>query len=407
MVKSKNLFWSYALKFVVAIVILAGFVVAAHIVLTGSGVVRFSSVNEDAVYTYNFSVNNTDPVQTANITWVNVTLPSSFTFVFNTNGTDVFSNFTNGSSIVLMWSNDTRQLIENGSRKFFHFNASASTPGTYNISIKTTNATFTVENNLTVTVNDTTIPSSVGFVSPTEVGGANVSRGNVLINTSVTDNGNIDKILVYVYNTTAQFNLSFSTSSPFYVNVTGLSEGNYYFNATVNDTFNNLNYSETRIVLVDLTAPTVTLTKVSSGDTTIDVSASGNDTTGSGISGACTISSSSGSVSNLQVSSLACGTSYSITATCTDRAGNSGTATESFSTSGCSSSSSSSSGGGGGGSSHSWTITYANDQKELAEEGVINREMGKDYRVRIKVSKEIHYVGVLSVGSNEAKIEVS
>ena len=63
-----------------------GFVLG-EILVNGGGIV-FSSVDEDTVALYNFSVNNTALLESANITGVNVTLPSGFVFVLGSDGSD-------------------------------------------------------------------------------------------------------------------------------------------------------------------------------------------------------------------------------------------------------------------------------------------------------------------------------
>ena len=41
-------------------------------------------------------------------------------------------------------------------------------------------------------------------------------------------------------------------------NFTDLADGTYYINATANDTANNINYTETRIIVIDNVAPNIT-----------------------------------------------------------------------------------------------------------------------------------------------------
>ena len=67
----------------------SGFVFAEHIVNLTDGTVNIT-INEDISSLINITINNTDAGVDANITEVNITLPSSF----------IFTNESNGSVIV-------------------------------------------------------------------------------------------------------------------------------------------------------------------------------------------------------------------------------------------------------------------------------------------------------------------
>ena len=239
------------------------FVFAAHTITPD-----VFSVNEDVGFVYNITINNTDVGQAANITEVNLTI-SSFNFLASSQGTTSSGDFTNTSS-VLSWSNFTDYLINGSEWKNFWFNATIATPGTYNLSVLTTNATGSYQSNITVTVNDTTDPSSIQFVFPTDSSGANLSRSYIIYNVTATDNGQIDTIIVRLYNSSnAQINSSTSSSSPLYGNFAGLADGTYYINASVNDTYNNPNSTiDTRAITLDTTAPAISI--MAPGNTTYD-----------------------------------------------------------------------------------------------------------------------------------------
>jgi PGF-pre-PGF domain-containing protein len=124
------------------------------------------------------------------------------------------------------------------------------------------------------------------------------------------------------------------------VDLTNLADGNKVINVWVNDTVNIFGLNNSFFVAADTTAPTVSLTKTSSGQTSLTISISGAE-------GTCTSNRTGASISGstLTETGLSCGTSYVYTVTCTDSTGNSGTSVaSSFPTTGCSS------GGGGGGS---------------------------------------------------------
>ncbi|MEK6918390.1 MAG: hypothetical protein AABW51_05575 [Nanoarchaeota archaeon] len=228
------------------------FVFAAHVIKTSAGTTAFS-VNQITSNFYNFSVNNTDAGLNANITFVNVTLPLEFTYVVNTNTTDVaVSAFTNIST-VLSWSNTTSiaYLVNGSGKQFFGFNATASTPGTYNITVTTVNATSSYSTNLSVTVNDTTAPA-INFVSPTTLS-ANTFyiRSNITFNVTSNDSVGIGTINATLYNSNnVLINSSALSSSPFAGTFAGLGDGIYYLNASVNDTSGNTNSTSTLKIIL-------------------------------------------------------------------------------------------------------------------------------------------------------------
>ena len=236
------------------ILIFAYSVLADHIIRTSIDETSFN-FNEDVSVVYNISVNNTDA--TGNITQVNITIPGSFSFTDGTNRTDAGAhNFVN-TSIVLSWFNAS-DLVGNLTKKFFGFNANASTPGTYNITVYTVNATGTYQSNISVIINDTTIPSSIEFGVLTYANNTFTKVNNVPVNVTATDNGVISSILIELFNSTkVRINSSSTATSPNFINFTGLSDGVYYYNATINDTYNNRNSTTTRIITVDTTPPNV------------------------------------------------------------------------------------------------------------------------------------------------------
>lgn len=383
-----------------------------------SNIVRFSNtvteitVLEDTQTLLNVTVNNTH--QITNITQVNITIPSTFTFTLDTNRTDSpVSTFAN-TTTVLNWNNKSTGLVENASAfvREFNFNISASTPGKYNITVQTMNVTSNtlLLTNLTVTVNDTTAPATVTFASPSETAYANLSQTNLAVNVSATDNGVLDSVRFRIINSAGTLinssNYSISAGSRF-VNFTGFSDGTYNVTVTVNDTYNNLNTTAVRTVTLDTTAPAVTLTRSSSSTQNKIVVDISYTESGSGVSGSCTHnrgSSASIEGTTFTETSLSCGESISLTIDCEDRASNTGTTTGTFTTEACSTSSGTSSSSG---SSTTWTTTFADDNQELSAKGSIERSLKAKERVRVKVSGETHHVGVTSISSNSISVEIS
>ena len=104
---------------------------------------------------------------------------------------------------------------------------------------------------------DTTYPL-IDYGVGTEAGGAKINRGNIVINVTASDT-NLANITIRLFNSTSLVNLTNSTTSPNFVNITGLADGIYYFNASAIDYAGNVNSTSTRNVTIDTTAPAVTI----------------------------------------------------------------------------------------------------------------------------------------------------
>lgn len=141
---------------------------------------------EDVQKFFNITVNNSDTTSSANITQVNITLPNSFTFRVSTNGTDAGTHTFTNTSTVLSWSNNN--LIMNQTLKRFWFNATASTPGTYNITVTTLNASGTSTSYIAVTINDTNAPV-IFLISPSNGASSNTTSYTFEFNS--TDEGTL------------------------------------------------------------------------------------------------------------------------------------------------------------------------------------------------------------------------
>src|SRR3989338_3446834 len=113
--------------------------------------------------------------------------------------------------------------------------------------------------NVTYSVNvSDTIPPNVQFVSPTSASEIYASRNYIEINVTASDEIALSAIVIRLFNSTqAQINSSTSATSPNYINFSGLSEGIYFYNATANDTSNNVNTTETRNITLDRTNPLI------------------------------------------------------------------------------------------------------------------------------------------------------
>ena len=320
------------------------FVLGAHITTYVDGASN-TTIKEDISTRLNVSINNTNIGVAANNTEVNFTLPSSFTF---TNGTNISAAsaetivilFTNTSNL-LSFYNYTYYVVNGTNISYFSFNVTPSTPGAYVINITVLNITGVYNNSLNITVNDTTAPSNIQFVSPSPTNQTNLSRNFINLNLTATDNGNINTIGLFLFNSTRQqINVSFGTSSPSSINFTNLSDGVYSFNATVNDSAGNSNNTGTSTVTLDTANPNITYisptpasqTNQSSRTFTINVSA--NDTNigiirfelhnSTGLYNRTDFSTSSPAYQSINYSALPDG-NYKFNVTVNDSAGNSNT----------------------------------------------------------------------------------
>lgn len=389
--------------FIFACILSLSVVLAAHIARDAvSNSTVFGSSLEDTMRRYNVTINNSDSALAANITQVNITLPTGFTFALNSNFTTGNSSFRNVSS-VLSWTNSSA-LVMNLSVMNFVFNATADTPGNFTFVVVTLNATGAYNsNNLTIVINDTTSPSSVTFVSPSNA--STVGGSSLAINVTATDNGVIKNITIQVFNSTGSAVATANSSlnqTGLYNNFTDLSQGTYIVNASVWDTYNNFNFS-TLTVSINSAGPTVTITNTSTERNSISFSVSGTDSFSTVTS--CSITTTTGGhISGSSVIDLDCGNSYDITASCTNDINLTSSATSTFSTLECSGGGSS--GGSGSSSSLSWSRTYSYHTMELSDRGPLTSSLKSKERVSLKIDGSKHYVGVASLGSTSVTLEI-
>ncbi len=423
---------SHGYLFVLALIFLlaAVYVVDAfHIVRVFSGASNLGTnitgrVVEDVAFQYNISVNNTALTADQNITAVNITLPSTFTFIVNSNASNVSGVVgfnVSGTSAVLRW-NSTNGLVTNVTLNYFWFNATASEPGNYNITVTTLNATGPFNTtNISVTVNDTTVPSNLAFQGQTPANASFISGNSIFANLSINDNGVITQVNGYLINATGSINgsnISFFQSSlnaNYTFNFSGLTaDGIYFLNVSANDSFNNINVSLTRTFTIDHTAPTVSLGTATATTSTFSIPVTITDSTTT-INGTCTVDRGAAGVvgtggsQTLNESSLTCGTSYTYTVTCLDQAGNSGNKQATYSTDSCGGSTKSSGSSGSASSTSTWSASYSVSSEQFT--AGFTRTLNAKERTTIPVSTTTgtatttatHTVGILSIDSSSLK----
>lgn len=398
----------------VGILLVSSLIFAAHIVLNVAGGSTFYVV-EDTFTLYNITVNVTDIGSVSNVSQVNVSLPSGFTFLSGSNGSNTLSDPFSNTSSVLTWTNASSLI--NGTPiaplSWFSFNLSASTPGYFNITVITVNATTVRYSNISVVVNDTTAPSSISYASPGITVGSYNSTRTLYFNISVADNYALNTLRIFLFTSahaiTNNSNVTLSgTSSSYLINYTGLSDGVYLINATLNDTSGNTNSTgPTLRVVLDSTAPTVAVSLSSAHQTSLDLNYSYTDATSGVIDTSyCSINRGDAVISGTAINEigLSCGTTYEYVVSCTDRSGNTGSDTESFTTSACSTGGGSS-GGGGSSSTSTWSNTYVVTDTQFSSG--YSRELAAKNRMQFKLDSKVHHIGVKSISGNSATIEVA
>jgi len=186
---------------------------------------------------YNMTVNNTNFGQDANITEIKITIPGTFTFIDNSNGTgSLFETFSN-TSLILTWTNSTGYLINGSDLNYFWFNANSSTLGDLTLTVEGTNITGAFSDTISVQVRDQT-PPTVSFEDPTPIDSAKLNRNYFGVNVTASDNFDLSLITIELSDGNTTITPTSSTS-PFFYNFTGLANGTYEIDADVDDSSGN------------------------------------------------------------------------------------------------------------------------------------------------------------------------
>ncbi|MBN1792981.1 DUF2341 domain-containing protein [Candidatus Woesearchaeota archaeon] len=186
--------------------------------------------------------------ETVNVTWIYA---------------DIIASDVNEENVTFRLYNSTySQLNETtlgpGNRSI---NWTSLTQGTYNynatIRDKAGNENSTATRTISIVI-DTT-PPNVTFETPTTSSGFTLYDW-IVANVSAEDNSVLNMISIGLYNASGWgINTTNSSSSPFFANFTGLSDGTYLLNASAVDDVFNYNHTETRSITVDTLDPTVSL----------------------------------------------------------------------------------------------------------------------------------------------------
>ncbi|MBU4308808.1 MAG: hypothetical protein KJ566_03360 [Nanoarchaeota archaeon] len=175
------------------------------------------------------------------------------------------------------------------------------------------------------------------------------------------------------------------------INLTGSTDGNHTLSIYVNDTVNNLGLNNSYVVQVDTTAPTATASCTPSTlyvEEVVTCSCSGTDAT-SGVNSSLTTAGSTPSTSTAGTFTYSC--------SITDNTGNSASSTDSYTIT--------NTGGGGTSTTSQWTNTQT-ITNQVFEQGY-TKDLGEKNRIKFKVGSEDHHVGVVSITTDKATIEIA
>jgi hypothetical protein len=161
--------------------------------------------------------------------------------------------------------NGTIQVLNlsfvNGAKYNTSFTIPSNLTGVYNITFiaNDTSNNLNTSERTNFTANDPVFPT-INFTSPTETSGSLLNRNFILINVTSNDT-NLANITIRLFNASSQLeNATTTINSSLFVNISGLADGLYFFNATAVDLANNRNSTETRNVTLDTRAPLINFT---------------------------------------------------------------------------------------------------------------------------------------------------
>ncbi len=173
-------------------------IAAEHQTSPNSFSLEINEVSSLTIQITNTDTEDADPITSANITQIGITLPSSLIFTFGTNSTDSLSDFTNNSA-TLTWTNISYvagSSTGGSNTKTFSFNVDAASMGIFNITVNTTNSTGTSIKKIPLTISDSENPE-INLVGPAN--NKTETDGTVLFECDAADNFNLNMITLYIY----------------------------------------------------------------------------------------------------------------------------------------------------------------------------------------------------------------
>ncbi|MFA5020266.1 MAG: Ig-like domain-containing protein [Candidatus Pacearchaeota archaeon] len=339
----------------------------------------------------------------------------SVTFIdATTNVSYVTFNITNSTGGTNMTLVAARLSGTNGGDKWWNnsLNFSNLPAGKYNITVWANDSL-----NNTITTGIANFRFTIDDVAP-QVYLANISVGNfsnysstnLVLNITLYDPmSGIGGVMFNITNATGGTNATYLATKSgstwsYTVDTTNFPDGIYNISVSVNDSAGNVNNSifaknsklRIRHITLDNTNPTIAYS--------CDRSAVGpaelitcTCTSGDALSGVNATTFSINPLTTIE------GT-FTTNCNITDNAANLVTSTFTYSVS---VGGGSSPGSGSSSNTNTWTKTYSEDSKELSQMGVVTQQLGGGNRVRLKVNSATHYVGVKSLTTTTATVEVS
>ena len=200
--------------------------------------------------THQILVDNTIPI-------ITITTPTNNTVTSNT-GLNINYTATDTNGIDTCWYSNDSYLENITLASCTNITSVTWSEGDHEVTVYA-NDTFGNENQATVNFTiDTTAPT-ITFIDET-TNSSTLSQDWIIAKVSATD-ASLDTITLTLYNSDLSVNnTTSSATSPLEYNITNLDDGTYYLNATVNDTTGNTADTETRTIVLDSTAPTITIT---------------------------------------------------------------------------------------------------------------------------------------------------
>lgn len=118
------------------------------------------------------------------------------------------------------------------------------------------NDTSNNQNSSSVTFFVDSITPSISYATNTPANNSILSLSSIFINVSIIET-NFANITFSLYNLTSLLNQTTFSSQMLSINFTNLQETTYFYNVTIRDILNNRNATETRTILLDTTAPSI------------------------------------------------------------------------------------------------------------------------------------------------------
>ena len=189
-----------------------------------------------------------------------ITIDSPLNITYSTGDIDYNITVDQNLSVALASVDSESNFTLDNDTNTHYFNLSGNHPtlteGIHNITFWVNDTAGNANESTVFFTVDLTSPN-VQFENPTTAEG-NFSQDFIEANVTASDSlAGLDTITIFLYNSTALVQQNLSTTSPLFVNFTGLPDETYTLNATANDTVNNENSTETRTIILDTTAPTI------------------------------------------------------------------------------------------------------------------------------------------------------